>query len=92
MREKGVTEGLALIVAIWFFVSPGLTSADYSLLGFSSIPRGLTVCIDDFGWQGGSSLDSVGGPWRIGSRDMTLLDYQNIVQVAQNLGIRIQAY
>jgi len=56
---------------------------------FKSIPHGLTVAIDDLGWQGGSDLSSIGGPYRIGTRDMVLDDYQDIVQVGKNMGVRI---
>ncbi len=56
---------------------------------FTGIPRPLTVSIDDCGWQGGASLDGVGGPWRMGSRDATLADYEEIIRIAQNAKTRV---
>ncbi len=54
-----------------------------------SIPRPLTVSVDDCGWQSGSSIAGSGGPWRLGARDPKLEDYQSLARIAQAAKSRI---
>ncbi len=59
---------------------------------FKTIPHGLTIDIDDLGWQGGSDLSDNNGPYRIGTRAMNFKDYQQVVQVGKYLGVRLGTY
>lgn len=55
-------------------------------------PRGVSVNIGQVGWMGGSSLDPIGGPWRAGiRRDFDIRDYQPIVEVGKELGVRFMS-
>ena len=51
----------------------------------------LTISVDDVGWQGGSDLSSIGGPFRMGmaARDPVLADYEEMVRIGQGAGTRI---
>ncbi len=55
-------------------------------------PRGISVNIGQVGWMSGSSLDNIGGPWRAGiRRDFDVRDYQPIVEVGKELGVRFMS-
>lgn len=58
-----------------------------------SIPRAVTVAIDDLGWLSGSSEKLSGGPSRIGvKRQLELNEYKPLVEVAKTLGIRLPGF
>lgn len=51
----------------------------------------FAIAIDDLGWNQGSSLGDEGGPWRAGvEREMSIKDYEPIVEIGKALGIRLQ--
>ena len=54
-----------------------------------SIPRPVSVSIDDCGWRSGSSLGSVNGPYRLGARDPSLEDYARLSRIAKSTGTRL---
>src|SRR5690554_3773950 len=55
-------------------------------------PRGISVNVGQVGWMGGSSLDPIGGPWRAGiRRDFDVRDYQPIVEIGKELGVRFMS-
>ena len=55
-------------------------------------PRGISVNIGQVGWMSGSSLDHIDGPWRAGiRRDFDVRDYQPMVEVGKELGIRFMS-
>jgi hypothetical protein len=62
---------------------------DYSLF----FPRPFAAGIDDLGWRNGSNLSANNppGPLRTGvKRTHDLIDYKNIIDVAKEIGVRIQ--
>jgi len=54
-----------------------------------TLPRPLTVSVDDCGWQNGASLADTGGPWRLGARDPNLEDYRRLARIARAAKTRL---
>ncbi|MEO9477713.1 MAG: hypothetical protein ABJG41_19360 [Cyclobacteriaceae bacterium] len=55
-------------------------------------PRPFAIAIDDLGWMNGRNEGEDGyGPYRLGiNRKTTLADYQAVVDLAQQTGVRLQ--
>ena len=56
------------------------------------IPKPFAIAIDDLGWMKGHNEGHDGfGPYRTGlNRNMTLNDYKAVVDIAQQVGVRLQ--
>lgn len=63
------------------------------ILSHFQFPRAIGIAIDDLGWLNGSSQKLSGGPSRLGlKRNLDLNDYFPIVEIAKEVGIRLQGF
>ena len=78
-----------LAVCLSFFLVSTTLSAQKKMI----FPRAFAFAVDDLGWNIGNDdgdVDGV-GPYRIGiDRKMELRDYQGIVTVGKEVGVRVQ--
>jgi hypothetical protein len=81
--------GLVLAVAI--VLATGLPTRSNAAEPRIVMPRPFYVAIDDMGWNEGSSLAGVDGPWRLGvRRTFDLNDYKAVVELGRAVGVRLQ--
>jgi len=79
-----------LLINFIFLVSIDDSSTQNKMI----FPRAFAFAIDDLGWNIGDDTGDIDGqgPYRIGlHRKMTLKDYQPIVAVGKEVGVRIQS-
>ncbi len=88
MRNPGIAAVAALCGGV--IALGGMSCFSDDEYGFHSIARPLHVTVDDLGWQGGSTLQEISGPFRCGiDEDHDLSRYEDLLKVAKGTKSRL---